>query len=41
MNRPGPKTAVPAAAELVRWEVHSRQPCADGLPRGVAGVYEA
>jgi hypothetical protein len=32
--------AVPAAAELVRWEVQSRQPYADGRPRGSAGVYE-
>lgn len=32
--------ALPAAAELVRWEVQSRRPYADGRPRGGAGAYE-
>jgi hypothetical protein len=32
--------AVGAAAELVRWEVQSRAPYAEGRPRGSAGPYE-
>src|SRR5688572_2045882 len=32
--------ASPALAELARWEITSRQPYAEGKPRGAAGAYE-
>jgi hypothetical protein len=33
-------TVIPAAAEVVRWEIAKREPYASGKPRGEAGSYE-